>query len=447
MSDYRSNRRSDAEILSARLAGGRVAPKSPTEALQPESVPPPPARSRAVRHPLVVFLNFVLTLVVIAIVGAGAAIFVGKMQFDRPGVSDQERTVTVENGSTVSGIADVLQKNGVITNKLLFVIAAWLSRQDSAFKAGDYLIPAHASMREIMEAMVSGKGSKPYQITIAEGLTSTQVIACMMADTMLVDGNTAGLNQSQVGKCRAAAANLIGDISEIPPEGSILPDTYNFSRGDTRENVLNRMRRERDKAITDIWSRRASDLPIKTIDDLAVLASIVEKETSLADERSRVASVFINRLKLNMKLQSDPTVIFGLFGSKGKPPGFALKRSDLSSQNPFNTYMIAGLPPSPIANPGRASLEAVANPSRTRDLFFVADGTGGHVFAETYEDHLKNVARWREIREERTKAAASGDTAGESATPGDDATPSVGDSVPSDDVPMALQPVDPAPAP
>jgi UPF0755 protein len=440
MSDFRSTRRSDAEILSARLAGGRVAPKSPTEALQPESVPPPPARSRAVRHPLVVFLNFLITVVVIAVIGAGAAVLVGRMQFNRPGAFDQERTVTIDAGTNTSGIAEVLQRNGVISNKWLFVIAAWLSRQDSAFKAGDYLIPAHASMREIMEAMVSGKGSKPYQITIPEGLTSTQVVACMMADTMLADGETAGLNQSQIARCRTAAANLIGEVSEIPPEGSILPDTYNFSRGDTRENVLNRMRRERDKAATDIWARRASDLPIKTIDEMAVLASIVEKETSLADERSRVAAVFINRLRLNMKLQSDPTVIFGLFGSKGKPPGFALRRSHLSSQNPFNTYVIAGLPPSPIANPGRASMEAVANPSRTRDLFFVADGTGGHVFAETYEDHLKNVARWREIRDERAKAAAAGETSGETAAPADDSTVPLDDSQPSDDVPMALQP-------
>jgi UPF0755 protein len=166
----------------------------------------------------------------------------------------------------------------------------------------------------------------------------------------------------------------------------------------------------------DIWKNRAPDLPVTTPEELTTLASVVEKETALADERSRVAAVFINRLRLNMKLQSDPTVIFGLFGSKGKPAGFQLTRADLNSQSPFNTYMVAGLPPSPIANPGRASLEAVANPSRTRDLFFVADGSGGHAFAETYEEHLRNVSRWREVNRTAPQDAAPADAA-EAPTP------------------------------
>src|SRR5690606_32894999 len=233
----------------------------------------------------------------------------------------------------------------------------------------EYLIPARASMREIMDIMVSGRGIL-YSVSFPEGLTSEQIVE--------------RLRENEV---------LVGEITEVPPEGSLLPETYKFSRGDTRENILNRMRRERDRIVTDIWNRRASDLPISTIDELVVLASIVEKETSLADERSRVAAVFITRLRLNMRLQSDPTVIYALFGSKGKPPGFMLSRADLDTQSPFNTYVAAGLPPSPIANPGRASLEAVANPSRTRDLFFVADGSGGHAFAESYEEHLRNVAR------------------------------------------------------
>jgi len=436
MSDLRSNRLGDdTEILSARLASGRVAPKSPIEALQPETVPPPPPRSRAVRHPLVVFLNFVLTLIVIAVVGAGIGVFVGKMQFDNPGAFDQDRTVTIDRGVGLNAIADQLSRSGVITNKWLFVAGVRLARQESALKSGEYLIPAHASMRDIMDAMVEGKATV-YAITIPEGLTSQQIVDCMMADTVLVDGKTSGLNPAQIAKCKAAAASLIGDIAEIPPEGSILPETYNFSRGDTRENLLNRMRRERDRAVTEIWARRAPDLPIKTLEQMTVLASIVEKETSLSDERSRVAAVFINRLRLNMKLQSDPTVIYGLFGSKGRPQNYALKRSDLDVQSPFNTYMVAGLPPSPIANPGRASLEAVANPSRTRDLFFVADGTGGHVFAETYEEHLKNVARWREIKEQKASEPADG------------TAPAGGDTAaPAEETPMALQPSDPAPAP
>ena len=183
------------------------------------------------------------------------------------------------------------------------------------------------------------------------------------------------------------------------------------------------MRRDRDRLVTDVWNRRANDLPISSPDELVVLASIVEKETSIADERSRVAAVFINRLRLNMRLQSDPTVIYALFGGDGKPSGFALSRADLDRPSPFNTYVSDGLPPAPIANPGRASLEAVANPSRTGDLFFVADGTGGHAFAESYEEHLRNVSRWREINRAQSATPAepvaeqdeeSGDAAGHS---------------------------------
>ena len=162
---------------------------------------------------------------------------------------------------------------------------------------------------------------------------------------------------------------LTGDIAEVPPEGSLLPETYKFTRGDTRQDILDRMRRERDRVLADVWSRRAPDLPVKTPAELVTLASIVEKETALADERSRVAAVFINRLKLNMRLQSDPTVIYGMFGGAGKPADFTLARKDLETPTPYNTYVVAGLPHGPIANPGRASLEAVANPSRTRDLY------------------------------------------------------------------------------
>jgi UPF0755 protein len=165
-----------------------------------------------------------------------------------------------------------------------------------------------------------------------------------------------------------------------------------------------------------VWQRRAQDLPIQTPEQLVVLASVVEKETALADERSRVAAVFVNRLRLNMRLQSDPTVIYGMFGGEGKPNGFMLSRADLEKQSPYNTYVVAGLPPGPIANPGRASLEAVANPSRTRDLFFVADGSGGHAFAESYEAHLKNVSRWRDISDNSGAAAAAGETTAPAAT-------------------------------
>jgi peptidoglycan lytic transglycosylase G len=358
----------------------------------------------------VVFLNFVLTIVIIAGVVLGGGLLIGKLQFERAGSLDQERTLTVERGSGLSEIADRLQRAGAISSKWLFIAGVWLNREQNDLKAGEYLIPAHASMAQIMQTMVEGK-SIVYSITLPEGLTSEQIVERLKSDPVLV-----------------------GDIAEIPPEGSLLPATYDFTRGDTRQNLIARMQRERDRLLTDVWSRRAPDLPLASIEELVVLASIVEKETALADERSRVAAVFINRLRLNMRLQSDPTVIYGLFGGKGKPPGYKLTRADVEKQTPYNTYAVEGLPPGPIANAGRASLEAVANPSRTRDLFFVADGSGGHVFAETYEEHLRNVARWRDIN--ATSAPSSTDQ------PADAAAGDAGGDAAAGDQPLALTPPD-----
>lgn len=405
--------RDDAEALSARLSSslGRASPRSPAEALQPEAVPPPPPRSRAVRHPLVVFLNFVLTVVAVALVAGIATVVIARMQFDRPGMNDQARTITIERGAGLAQIADRLQKDGIISSKWLFVGGVWLNKQQGAMKAGEYLIPAHASMRGIMDAMVTGKGIL-YSITVPEGLTSEQIVARLRSEDILV-----------------------GDIAAVPAEGTLLPETYKFTRGDTRQSILDRMGRERDRVLADVWARRAPDLPVKTPEELATLASVVEKETALADERSRVAAVFINRLRLNMRLQSDPTVIYGMFKGAGKPQGFVLSRADLDNQSPYNTYVVSGLPAGPIANPGRASLEAVANPSRTKDLFFVADGTGGHAFAETYEAHLKNVSRWRDIRANSGAAAV----AGQAQTPDATEMPEGGAA---DSLPMALQPED-----
>jgi len=414
MADLRADYRrdpyaNDAEMLSRRLSSslGRASPKSPTEALQPEAVPPPPVRSRAVRHPLVVFLNFILTVVIVGIVAVGGGVFAAKVQFDRPSALDQARAITVERGVSLSGISEQLQKDGVISSKWLFVGGVLLNRQQGALKAGEYLIPAHASMRDIMEAMVSGKGIL-YSISIPEGLTSEQIVERLRSEEILV-----------------------GDIALIPAEGTLLPETFKFTRGDTRESIMTRMQRERERVLADVWERRATDLPVTTPDELVVLASIVEKETALADERSRVAAVFVNRLRLNMRLQSDPTVIYGLFKGAGKPSGFVLSRADLEKQSPYNTYVVDGLPPAPIANPGRASLEAVANPSRTRDLFFVADGSGGHAFAETYEAHLKNVTRWRDISANSGAAITGGET-----VPADSAVP---DPKPADGKPPATK--------
>jgi UPF0755 protein len=221
-----------------------------------------------------------------------------------------------------------------------------------------------------------------------EGLTSEQIVARLMDDDVLA-----------------------GNVKEIPREGSLLPDTYNFARGMTREQMIQHMQQAQQRVVKEIWDHHAADLPIKSADQLVILASIVEKETGKAEERTRVAAVFVNRLKQKMRLQSDPTIIYGLVGGKGTL-GRPIMKSEIDQPTPYNTYQIDGLPPGPITNPGRASLEAAANPARTRELYFVADGTGGHLFAESYEQHQKNVARLRALEsEQRDQANADAQTA------------------------------------
>jgi UPF0755 protein len=211
---------------------------------------------------------------------------------------------------------------------------------------------------------------------VPEGLTSEQILA--------------RLSENDI---------FSGAVQEIPREGTLLPETYKFPRGTTREQVIQRMQQAQKRVLAEIWERRSQDIPIKTPEQLVTLASIVEKETGKSDERSRVAAVFINRLRQKIKLQSDPTIIYGLVGGKGTL-GRPIKRSEITQPSPYNTYVIEGLPPAPISNPGRLTLEATANPARTRDLYFVADGTGGHAFTETYDQHLKNVARLRAMEKQ-----------------------------------------------
>jgi UPF0755 protein len=340
-------------------------------------------------------MNFLLTVAIIGLLGTGAAAVYAKLQFSRPGALEEPRSVVIAEGSSAATVAELLQRHGIISNGWVFRAGVRLAGQGHNLKAGEYLIPAHASMQSIMESMVTGK-SILYTVTLPEGLTSQQIVARLQADE-----------------------SLVGEVTEVPPEGSLLPDTYKFTRGDTRQNIINRMRRERDRVLTEVWNRRVEGLPVSTPEELVILASIVEKETAISDERSRVAAVFINRMNRKMRLQSDPTVIYGIYGGKGKPADKPILRADLEQQNVYNTYKIDGLPPGPIANPGRASLEAVANPSRTGDLYFVADGTGGHAFAETYEDHRRNVARWRTIEAKRRQAESNAPAATTtSASPG-----------------------------
>jgi UPF0755 protein len=216
-----------------------------------------------------------------------------------------------------------------------------------------------------------------------------------------------GLTVEQAFQRIAEHEALTGDMpAEMPPEGSLIADTQRFTRGATRQQIIDKMMADQKRLVESIWNRRVSGLPLADINEFVTLASIVEKETGVADERSRVAAVFINRLNKGMRLQSDPTILYGLFGGKGRPADRAIYQSDIDKPTPYNTYVINGLPPGPIANPGRESLEAVANPSKTNDLYFVADGTGGHVFAATLDEHNENVARWRAFQRKQAEEAA-----------------------------------------
>ncbi len=370
--------------------------RSPQEALKPADPPPPPKRSRQARNRLVIFFNFVMTLMVLAALGIFSALYFGKLRFEEAGPLQSARTVVVKEGSSLARIAEQLEAAGVIDSEFLFRLGVRGYGAAGDLKPGEYAFTPGMSMYDVMETIRTGKGIV-YKITFPEGLTSYQIVARLKADPVLE-----------------------GDLpAEIPPEGSLLPDTYAFQRGTTRLEILELMRKAHQNLVAETWNERIDGLPLKSPEELVTLASIVEKETGRADERPRVAAVFINRLNQGMRLQSDPTILYGIFGGAGRPPDRSITRSDIDTPTPYNTYTINGLPPGPIANPGRAALEAVSNPSRTKELYFVADGTGGHVFAETLEEHNENVKRWRAIekrlREEQEKLAAEKAAAGEEA--------------------------------
>jgi UPF0755 protein len=339
-------------------------------------------RSRHARNRFVVVGHFMLSLGVIGALAAGAAAYWGKLQFESPGPLANASIFVVERNSSLRDIAVRLHTEGVITDERVFHIAVRAHGNADELKTGEYEIPAGAAMRDVMDIIVSGR-SVQYAVTIPEGLTVQQAMARIAENTALT-----------------------GDMpAALPAEGALLADTYTFPRGTARADVVARLTELQTKLVNDIWATRAPDLPISTVEEFVTLASIVEKETGIAEERPRVAAVFVNRLRQGMRLQSDPTIIYGIFGGAGKPADRPIYKSDIEKETPYNTYTIDGLPPTPIAIPGRASLEAVARPIQTRDLFFVADGTGGHVFAETYEEHNANVKKWRQIEAEREKAA------------------------------------------
>ena len=299
----------------------------------------------------------------------------GLDRFERAGPLAADTVVYIPNGSGLEAIAQQLERSGVIEDSLVFRLGVHALGAARGLRAGEFLFPAELSMREAV-ALLTGGRTVARRLTLAEGLTSIEVAA-------LVE----------------KAELLEGTVGAAPAEGSLLPETYYYARGDARADLVARMGRSRDRVLAELWIGRAPGLPIATPEEAVVLASIVEKETGVAGERPLVASVFVNRLGRGMRLQSDATVIYGLTGGKG-PLGRALTRKDLRAPGPYNTYLNAGLPPGPIANPGRAALEAVLNPAETDFLYFVADGSGGHAFAKTFAEHNRNVAKWRKFRKQ-----------------------------------------------
>jgi UPF0755 protein len=277
-------------------------------------------------------------------------------------------------------IAETLEEQGVIGNSLIFRAGVMYYGKASALKAGDYSIPSGTPPVEIMNILISGK-SIVYKLTLPEGYTTAMALD-------LIRKNPA----------------LEGQVSVSPAEGSLLPETYVFNRGMSRDALIRQMQEDHEAVLTQFWPTRAPNLPFTTKEEAVTLASIVEKETGIASERPRVAAVFVNRLRKGMKLQSDPTIIYGLTG--GVPLGRGIRQSELEKATPFNTYVIPGLPPTPIANPGKEALKAVLNPAPTEDLYFVADGSGGHAFASTLAEHERNVQNWRLIEKQKAAAAA-----------------------------------------
>ena len=355
---------------------GRRHLRTPREALQPDDAPPPPPPQKRLRRrpALSAFSGFLSFLLILAVGGMGIFAW-SQQQMRAAGPLVGDRVVIIAPRSEVYEIISQLEREGVIENGLLLNAALLFEGTRSKIKAGEYLFKQNASLREVIDTMVSGREIL-HSITIPEGLTSEQILQRIREYDL-----------------------LSGDLLDVPKEGALLPETYRVARGMSRNDLIRKMQDDQRRVLDQIWARRAADLPLRSPYELLTLASIVEKETGKADERPRVAGVFINRLTKRMRLQSDPTIVYGLVGGKGTL-GRGIMRSEVERPTPYNTYQIEGLPPGPIANPGRAALEAVANPSRTKELYFVADGTGGHVFAETLEQHNRNVARWRLLERE-----------------------------------------------
>ncbi len=316
-------------------------------------------------------MRFVIILVFLAVMIAGVVEW-GAAAWDAPGLpapSGNQTVVMIKPHTRAHDITAMFEKKGLIKSGLLFELDLRLRGMTGQLKAGEYAIPNRASMAAIAKILIGGK-SIQHKLTAPEGLTSDMIWKLVQKDPVLV-----------------------GDAGPVPEEGTLLPETYLFTRGETRAGLLAKMAAAQQKFLHARWDARAANLPFKTMAEAVTLASIVEKETALPAERPHIAGLFINRLKVGMRLQSDPTIIYGL--NKGYPLGRGIRASEIEGATPYNTYVIAGLPPTPIANPGKDAIAAVLNPQETDDLFFVANGKGGHAFSATISEHARNVAALR----------------------------------------------------
>jgi UPF0755 protein len=369
-----------------------VPPKSPAEALEPKRSAARkgsrPRRKARRLSPAFRILNTVLTLTVTAlVVAAGSAFWIAR-EVNQPGPAREAKLESVRKGDGARDVAARLESSGAISSQHLFIVnhmahqvLGWFGVKPLQIKAGEFEIPPGASLKQVAEILNDGR-STMYRVTIPEGLTTAQIINRLKADT-----------------------NLQGDIAVMPGEGTLLPDTYKFSKGMTRQQLVDLMQAEQKKILERLWAARQPELPFQTVDEAITFASIVEKETGRNDERDRVAAVFVNRLRKKMRLQSDPTILYGLFlGATewGRP----IYKSEIQSKTAHNTYQIEALPPTPICNPGKSALEAALNPAKTTDLYFVANGQGGHIFTSTLADHNNAVANWRKVEKDiRAKQA------------------------------------------
>ena len=351
-----------------------------THSSEPQRVPEPklPKKRRSAASRVIASL---LLLAVLATIAAGAAGFYAYQEYTLPGPLADAKIIEIGKGKSTPEIAAQLEEEGIISDARVFSTMAYVTGNRSRLKAGEYEFASDMPMRDVLALIASGK-SITYKISIPEGWTSDMAVSRVLANEVLT-----------------------GEVTRPPPEGAIMPDTYVFKRGLTRQKLLDDMQAAQAKLLDDIWAVRSPSLTLRTKEEAVILASIVEKETGVAEERPVIASVFLNRLQKGMRLQSDPTIIYGITGGKGKLDR-PLTRTDIRTPTPYNTYTINGLPPGPIANPGRAALEAVTQPPSTDYLYFVADGSGGHAFATTLEDHNRNVADWRKKSRDTASAAA-----------------------------------------